>query len=183
MGGTTAKICLIDDGQPLMARTFEVDRQSRFMKGSGFPVRIPVIEMVEIGAGGGSIARVDEMAAHSGRAGERGLGAGAGLLWPRRHQADRDRCRSRARQDRSVDALPAARSRSIGRWLSAALQAVIGARAGHGRRAGGVRRRRDRRREHGECRARACGRARRCRGRSHAGRVRRRGAAACEPAG
>jgi N-methylhydantoinase A len=61
MGGTTAKICLIDDGQPLMARTFEVDRQSRFMKGSGFPVRIPVIEMVEIGAGGGSIARVDEM--------------------------------------------------------------------------------------------------------------------------
>jgi N-methylhydantoinase A len=59
MGGTTAKICLIDSGKPLMARTFEVDRQSRFMKGSGFPVRIPVIEMVEIGAGGGSIARVD----------------------------------------------------------------------------------------------------------------------------
>ncbi len=61
MGGTTAKICLIDDGKPLMARTFEVDRQSRFMKGSGFPVRIPVIEMVEIGAGGGSLARVDEL--------------------------------------------------------------------------------------------------------------------------
>lgn len=61
MGGTTAKICLIDDGKPLMARTFEVDRQSRFMKGSGFPVRIPVIEMVEIGAGGGSLARVDDL--------------------------------------------------------------------------------------------------------------------------
>ena len=61
MGGTTAKICLIDDGRPLMARTFEVDRQSRFMKGSGFPVRIPVIEMVEIGAGGGSIASVDDL--------------------------------------------------------------------------------------------------------------------------
>jgi N-methylhydantoinase A len=61
MGGTTAKICLIDHGRPLMARTFEVDRQSRFMKGSGFPVRIPVIEMVEIGAGGGSIARVDDL--------------------------------------------------------------------------------------------------------------------------
>lgn len=59
MGGTTAKICLIDDGKPLMARTFEVDRQSRFMKGSGLPVRIPVIEMVEIGAGGGSLASVD----------------------------------------------------------------------------------------------------------------------------
>lgn len=59
MGGTTAKVCLIDDGKSLMARTFEIDRQSRFMKGSGSPVRIPVIEMVEIGAGGGSIARVD----------------------------------------------------------------------------------------------------------------------------
>ncbi len=61
MGGTTAKICLIENGRPLMARTFEVDRQSRFMKGSGLPVRIPVIEMVEIGAGGGSLARVDDL--------------------------------------------------------------------------------------------------------------------------
>jgi N-methylhydantoinase A len=61
MGGTTAKICLIDGGKPLKARAFEVDRQSRFMKGSGSPVRVPVIEMVEIGAGGGSIARVDAM--------------------------------------------------------------------------------------------------------------------------
>ncbi len=62
MGGTTAKICLIDDGQPLKARTFEVDRSARFMKGSGLPVRIPVIEMVEIGAGGGSLASVDTLA-------------------------------------------------------------------------------------------------------------------------
>src|SRR5215468_2263986 len=61
MGGTTAKICLIDDGQPLKARVFEVDRQSRFKKGSGTPLRIPIIEMVEIGAGGGSIARVDPL--------------------------------------------------------------------------------------------------------------------------
>jgi N-methylhydantoinase A len=61
MGGTTAKICLIHDATPYKARTFEVDRQSRFMKGSGLPVRIPVIEMVEIGAGGGSIARVDTL--------------------------------------------------------------------------------------------------------------------------
>jgi len=61
MGGTTAKICLLDDGAPLKARTFELDRQSRFKKGSGMPVRIPVIEMVEIGAGGGSIARVDSL--------------------------------------------------------------------------------------------------------------------------
>ncbi|MCL4767561.1 MAG: hydantoinase/oxoprolinase family protein [Hyphomicrobiaceae bacterium] len=61
MGGTTAKICLIDHGRPFKARAFEVDRSSRFMKGSGFPLRIPVIEMVEIGAGGGSLARVDAM--------------------------------------------------------------------------------------------------------------------------
>jgi N-methylhydantoinase A len=61
MGGTTAKICLIDDGEPLKGRLFEIDRQSRFKKGSGLPVRIPVIEMVEIGAGGGSIARVDAL--------------------------------------------------------------------------------------------------------------------------
>jgi 5-oxoprolinase (ATP-hydrolysing) len=61
MGGTTAKICLIENGQPLKARSFEVDRSSRFMKGSGLPVRIPVIEMVEIGAGGGSVASVDTL--------------------------------------------------------------------------------------------------------------------------
>jgi N-methylhydantoinase A len=61
MGGTTAKICLIDDGEPQAARTFEVARAYRFLKGSGLPLRIPVIEMVEIGAGGGSIARVDAL--------------------------------------------------------------------------------------------------------------------------
>ena len=61
MGGTTAKICLIHDCQPFKARSFEVDRAARFLKGSGLPVRIPVIEMVEIGAGGGSIARVDAL--------------------------------------------------------------------------------------------------------------------------
>lgn len=61
MGGTTAKICVIDDGKPMASRSFEVDRRYRFMKGSGLPVRIPVIEMVEIGAGGGSLAGVDAM--------------------------------------------------------------------------------------------------------------------------
>ncbi len=61
MGGTTAKICLIDQGEPERARTFEVARAYRNVKGSGLPVRVPVIEMVEIGAGGGSIARVDRM--------------------------------------------------------------------------------------------------------------------------
>ncbi|MEQ9642366.1 MAG: hydantoinase/oxoprolinase family protein [Alphaproteobacteria bacterium] len=61
MGGTTAKICLIDDGRPQASRVFEVDRVHRFTKGSGLPLRIPVIEMVEIGAGGGSIARLDAL--------------------------------------------------------------------------------------------------------------------------
>jgi N-methylhydantoinase A len=61
MGGTTAKICLIEDFAPRTARTFEVARTYRFSKGSGMPISIPVIEMIEIGAGGGSIAWVDAM--------------------------------------------------------------------------------------------------------------------------
>jgi N-methylhydantoinase A len=61
MGGTTAKICLIDALKPQTSRTFEVARIYRFKRGSGLPLRIPVIEMVEIGAGGGSIARVDRL--------------------------------------------------------------------------------------------------------------------------
>jgi len=61
MGGTTAKACVIDGGAPLVARELEVARADRFKKGSGLPIRVPVIEMIEIGAGGGSIARVDRM--------------------------------------------------------------------------------------------------------------------------
>ena len=62
MGGTTAKVCLIEDGEPRTSRAFEIGRAERFIKGSGLPVRIPVVEMIEIGAGGGSIASVDELA-------------------------------------------------------------------------------------------------------------------------
>ena len=61
MGGTTAKITMIEDKIPDKAREFEVDRKARFKKGSGFPLRIPVIEMVEIGAGGGSIAKINKL--------------------------------------------------------------------------------------------------------------------------
>ena len=61
MGGTTAKICLIEDGAPKTANTFEVARTYRFKKGSGMLVSTPVVEMVEIGAGGGSIASIDSM--------------------------------------------------------------------------------------------------------------------------
>jgi N-methylhydantoinase A len=61
MGGTTAKLCVIEDGQPAKTHEFEVDRVYRFRKGSGLPVRIPVIDMIEIGAGGGSVARIDSL--------------------------------------------------------------------------------------------------------------------------
>ncbi len=61
MGGTTAKLCLIDGATPQTSRSFEIGRAARFIKGSGMPVRIPVIEMIEIGAGGGSIAAVDRL--------------------------------------------------------------------------------------------------------------------------
>jgi N-methylhydantoinase A len=61
MGGTTAKACLIEDRKPLIASSFEVDRIYRFREGSGMPLTIPSIDMIEIGAGGGSIASVDSL--------------------------------------------------------------------------------------------------------------------------
>lgn len=60
MGGTTAKACLIDDGEPDLTNVFEVARAYRFKKGSGFPVSVPSVDLVEIGAGGGSLAWVDQ---------------------------------------------------------------------------------------------------------------------------
>ena len=61
MGGTTAKACLIENGKPSRTTVFEVARVYRFAKGSGLPLQVPVIDMIEIGAGGGSIARIDDM--------------------------------------------------------------------------------------------------------------------------
>ncbi len=61
MGGTTAKACLIQNGEPLITGEFEVDRRYRFKPGSGMPITVPSVDMIEIGAGGGSIARVDEL--------------------------------------------------------------------------------------------------------------------------
>ncbi|MFT5134506.1 MAG: N-methylhydantoinase A, partial [Gammaproteobacteria bacterium] len=61
MGGTTAKACLIQQGQPLVSGDFEVDRRYRFKPGSGMPITVPSIDMIEIGAGGGSIARMNEL--------------------------------------------------------------------------------------------------------------------------
>ena len=76
MGGTTAKICLIEDHTPRTAKTFEVARTTRFTKGSGMSISIPVIEMIEIGAGGGSIAGVDVL--EQIRVGPRSAGASPG---------------------------------------------------------------------------------------------------------
>ncbi|MGQ3215205.1 MAG: hydantoinase/oxoprolinase family protein [Shinella sp.] len=61
MGGTTAKMCLIEKGQPEHSQTFEAGRVRRFRQGSGIPLKVPVIDLIEIGAGGGSIARLDRM--------------------------------------------------------------------------------------------------------------------------
>ena len=62
MGGTTAKMCLIRERYaPTVTDTFEIARVHRFKRGSGLPVRVPTIELIEIGAGGGSIARIDEL--------------------------------------------------------------------------------------------------------------------------
>lgn len=61
MGGTTAKLCMIEDGRPLVTHTFEVNRVYRLRSGSGLPVRAPVIDMIEIGAGGGSVARINTL--------------------------------------------------------------------------------------------------------------------------
>ncbi|CAE6738108.1 hydantoinase/oxoprolinase family protein [Paraburkholderia aspalathi] len=61
MGGTTAKMCIIENGQPEHAHEFEAARVRRFRKGSGLPLKVPVVDLIEIGAGGGSIARVDQM--------------------------------------------------------------------------------------------------------------------------
>ena len=61
MGGTTAKLSVVDEGQPKIAYAFEAARQKRFVEGSGLPIRISTIELIEIGAGGGSIAHLDEV--------------------------------------------------------------------------------------------------------------------------
>jgi N-methylhydantoinase A len=61
MGGTTAKMCLVKNGLPAMSNTFEIARVHRFKRGSGLPVQVRAIDLIEIGAGGGSIARVDDL--------------------------------------------------------------------------------------------------------------------------
>src|SRR5258707_13481328 len=61
MGGTTAKLALVDEGEPLVAYGFEAAREKRFLRGSGLPIQIATVELIEIGAGGGSIAHRSEL--------------------------------------------------------------------------------------------------------------------------
>src|SRR5437016_1869506 len=85
MGGTTAKLSLVDGGEPRTAYSFEAARQKRFIEGSGLPIRISTIELIEIGAGGGSIAHVDEIGLL--KVGPRSAGSRPGPRRPRRAQA------------------------------------------------------------------------------------------------
>ncbi len=89
MGGTTAKLSLVDGGEPLIAYGFEAARQKRFLEGSGLPIRISTIELIEIGAGGGSIAHVDEIGLL--KVGPRSAGSqpGPACLRPRRRRRRR----------------------------------------------------------------------------------------------
>ncbi|OGA39804.1 MAG: hypothetical protein A3G24_13295 [Betaproteobacteria bacterium RIFCSPLOWO2_12_FULL_62_13] len=76
MGGTTAKACLIENAQPVLGQEFEAARLKRFKRGSGYPIRMPVVELIEIGAGGGSIAWIDSMGLL--KVGPEGAGAAPG---------------------------------------------------------------------------------------------------------
>jgi 5-oxoprolinase (ATP-hydrolysing)/N-methylhydantoinase A len=76
MGGTTAKACLVEDGRVEVASVMEAARVHRFKRGSGLPIKAPVIDMIEIGAGGGSIAGIDEVGLL--RVGPRSAGADPG---------------------------------------------------------------------------------------------------------
>ena len=177
MGGTTAKICLIDDLKPQTNRSFEVARIYRFKKGSGLPLRIPVIEMVEIGAGGGSVARVDRLQRITVGPDSAGADPGPACIWTGRHGADRDRRRLCARPHRPLRVFRRPHgARRRGRGGGAAPR---GGRAVRARgRACRPRRQRDRRREHGQRRPRARDRERQGRARPHPRRLWRRGSLA-----
>ena len=114
MGGTTAKACLIEDGRAEIAPMMEAARVHRFKKGSGLPIKAPVIDMIEIGAGGGSIAAIDEVGLL--RVGPHSAGAdpGPACYGARRHRADRDRRQPAAR----LSTIPASSSAAAWRWIA-----------------------------------------------------------------
>ena len=97
MGGTTAKSCLIQKGEAGLVSTFEVGRVQRFKKGSGLPIQVPVVDLMEIGAGGGSIARISKMGLLQVGPESAGSRSGTGQLRSGRGEPDGDRCRSDSR--------------------------------------------------------------------------------------
>ena len=100
MGGTTAKISMVQDGKPATHSTFEAARLRRFTKGSGLPLMISAIDMMEIGAGGGSIGWVDPLGLL--RVGPESSGADPGpACYGWGGKTDRHRCRPHPRLSRS----------------------------------------------------------------------------------
>ena len=185
MGGTTAKVGLIQDGQPSVTKDYNVGGHAGAgiggMSLSGYPVRTPVVDLVEIGAGGGSIAWVD-----SGgllRVGPQSAGAdpGTGLLPARRHGADRDR-RERRPRPAEPELLPRRRDRPRRRGSAAGDRGALREAARPGRHRGGERDRRDRERGDGQRAPPDLRPARLRPARLHALRLRRRRAGARERA-
>ena len=108
MGGTTAKAAIVEDGQPVRTSEYEVgagiNLSSKLVKGGGHPIKLPFIDVSEIGAGGGSIVAVDEHGTCQRRPGQRGSRPGAGVLRHRRLRADAHRRAARARLSRRAHA-------------------------------------------------------------------------------
>ena len=111
MGGTTAKLCMIEDGRPLVTNDFEVDRVNRLKKGSGLPVKTQVLDMIEIGVGGGSIARITPLGLLAVGPRSAGASPGPACYGAGRGGADGHRRRPGARLPRSR-LLPRRRRRS-----------------------------------------------------------------------
>ena len=105
MGGTTAKASLIENGEFTRATEYQVGAGivlgSRLLSGAGYTLKVPAIDLAEVGAGGGSILWIDSRRRVADRAAQRRRGAGAGMLRPGRHRADRDRRQCRARLHQS----------------------------------------------------------------------------------
>ena len=175
MGGTTAKVCLIENYQPQASRTFEVARVGRFKRGSGLPLRIPVIEMVEIGAGGGSIAGVDALGRIS--VGPESAGADPGPACYGRGGAAATVTDANLLLGRYDPGRDAVAPRPGGDGDDGLRRRADRARAGHG----GAGDHRDGGREHGQRRPRPCDRERQIVWRADADRVRRRRAGAWLP--
>ena len=111
MGGTTAKAAMIENGEPARTTEYEVgsgiNLSSKLVKGGGYPIKLPFIDVSEIGAGGGSIVSLDARRKPVGRPAQRRRGAGPGLLRRGRHRADLHRCGARGRLSQSRPRSPA----------------------------------------------------------------------------